>query len=84
MASVSAPREFRANTDFVAIARGFDVDAIDLGRVEDPIASLADALAAPGPCLINVPIAAEENVFPMVPPGGANRDMIGGEADERA
>ncbi len=75
---------FRANTDFAAIAQGFDVNAIDLGRVEDPIASLADALATPGPCLINVPIDAEENVFPMVPPGGANRDMIGGEADERA
>jgi acetolactate synthase-1/2/3 large subunit len=73
--------EFRANTDFVAIARGFNVAGVDLGRVEDPIASLARALAAPGPCLIHVPIAAEENVYPMVLPGGANRDMIGGEAD---
>ncbi len=76
--------KFHANTDFAAIARGFDVNAIDLGRVEDPIASLAEALSTPGPCLINVPIDAKENVFPMVPPGGANRDMIGGEADERA
>jgi acetolactate synthase I/II/III large subunit len=75
---------FHAKTDFAAIARGFAVNAIDLGRVEDPIASLAEALETPGPCLINVPIDAEENVFPMVPPGGANRDMIGGEADDRA
>ena len=75
---------FHAKTDFAAIARGFDVNAIYLGRVEDPIASLAEALETPGPCLINVPIDAEENVFPMVPPGGANRDMIGGEADDRA
>ena len=37
--------EFRANTDFVAIARGFNVAAVDLGRVEDPIASLSQALA---------------------------------------
>jgi acetolactate synthase-1/2/3 large subunit len=72
--------EFRAKTDFVAIALGFNVAGVDLGRVEDPIAALADALAEPGPCLIHVPIAADENVFPMVPPGGANRDMIGGEA----
>jgi acetolactate synthase-1/2/3 large subunit len=71
--------EFRAKTDFVAIARGFSVAAIDLGRVENPIDALAESLAAPGPCLIHVPIAAEENVFPMVPPGGANRDMIAGE-----
>jgi len=27
-----------------------------------------------------VPIDAEENVYPMVPPGAANRDMIGGES----
>jgi acetolactate synthase-1/2/3 large subunit len=76
--------EFRAKTDFVAIARGFNVAAIDLGRVEDPIASLSHVLEERGPCLIHVPIAAEENVFPMVPPGGANRDMIGGEADDLA
>jgi acetolactate synthase-1/2/3 large subunit len=76
--------EFRAKTDFVAIAHGFNVAGVDLGRVEDPIASLAQALQEPGPCLIHVPIAAEENVFPMVPPGGSNRDMIGGEADDLA
>ena len=75
---------FHAKTDFAAIARGFDISAIDLGRVEDPIASLAEALETPGPCLINVPIDAEENVYPMVAPGGANRDMIGGEADDLA
>ncbi|HLI78872.1 MAG TPA: acetolactate synthase large subunit [Candidatus Binataceae bacterium] len=72
--------EFRSRTDFVAIARGFNLDAVDLGRVEDPIAALSEALETPGPCLIHVPIDAEENVYPMVPPGGANRDMIGGEA----
>ena len=36
----------------------------------------------PGPGLVNVPIAPEENVYPIVPPGGANRDMIGGEFDD--
>ena len=35
---------------------------------------------APGPCLIHVPIAAEENVYPMVPPGAANTEMILSEA----
>ncbi len=59
--------------------------AWDLDDATDPLATLAQALAAPGPCLINVPIDAENNVYPMVPPGGANRDMIGGEtrADDR-
>ena len=66
-------------TDFVAIARGFGVRAIDLGKAENPSEALAEALRQPGPCLINVPIAGDENVYPMVPPGGANRDMITAE-----
>ncbi len=70
---------FHAEPDFVAIARGFGIRGCDLGTAEDPLRTLAHALTAPGPCLVNVPIAAEENVYPMVPPGGANRDMIGGE-----
>ena len=71
---------FRAEPDFAAIARGFGLEAYDLGAGGDAEETLARALAAPGPVLVNVPIAAEENVYPMVPPGAANRDMIGGES----
>ena len=70
---------FHAEPDFAAIARGFGMRATDIGDAADAGAALARALREPGPCLVNVPIAAEENVYPMVPPGGANRDMIGGE-----
>ena len=73
---------FVAQTDFVAIARGFGVPAVDLCEARDPVAALEHAIKRPGPCLVNVPIAPEENVYPMVPPGGANRDMIGGEFDD--
>ena len=67
---------FHAAPDFAAIARGFGIAAADLGGADDPTTMLARALSGPGPCLINVPIAAEANVYPMVPPGAANRDMI--------
>jgi acetolactate synthase-1/2/3 large subunit len=73
---------FVAQTDFVAIARGFGIPAVDLCEARDPVAALEQAIKRPGPCLVNVPIAPEENVYPMVPPGGANRDMIGGEFDD--
>ena len=69
----------KGHTDFVTIARGFGVRAVHIGQTENPTAALANALRQPGPCLINVPIASDENVYPMVPPGGANRDMITGE-----
>jgi acetolactate synthase-1/2/3 large subunit len=76
---------FLAEPDFAAIARGFGLSAWNLEDARDPLGTLAQALGEPGPCLINVPIAAEKNVYPMVPPGGANRDMIEGEtrADDR-
>ena len=73
---------FVAQTDFVAIARGFGIPAVDLCEARDPVAALEQAIKRSGPCLVNVPIAPEENVYPMVPPGGANRDMIGGEFDD--
>jgi acetolactate synthase-1/2/3 large subunit len=70
---------FHAEPDFAAIARGFGIAAVDLGAVGEPLAALTAALAEPGPYLVNVPIAPQENVYPMVAPGAANRDMIGGE-----
>jgi len=69
---------FHAAPDFAAIAQGFGIAAYDLGVSPDPTAALQRAIGEDGPCLINVPIAAEENVYPMVPPGAANRDMIEG------
>jgi len=69
---------FHAAPDFAAIARGFGVEAFDLGRTADPSDALESALSRHGPCLVNIPIEAAENVYPMVPPGAANRDMIMG------
>lgn len=71
--------EYRHAVDFVAVARGFGVPAVDLGGAPDPRAALSAALTAPGPCLIHAPIGAEEQVFPMVPPGAANEEMLEGE-----
>jgi len=73
--------KFHHEPDFAAIARGFGLDAYDLGTASDPAGTLRHALSRPGPCLINVPIPAEDKVFPMVPPGAANKDMIGGEVN---
>lgn len=63
--------------DFAAIARGFGMRAFDLDGAAEPDRLLRQAMAEPGPCLINVPIDIEEEVTPMVPPGAANTTMIG-------
>lgn len=69
---------FEFEPDFVTIARGFGWNAYDLGGSPEPIELLAEALGQPGPTLVRVPIPAEENVLPMVPPGAPNTNMIGG------
>ena len=70
--------KYRGAPDFLKIAEGFGIPAVDLDLVHNPRASLAQALHAPGPCLIHASIDREEFVYPMVPPGAANTAMIGG------
>jgi acetolactate synthase-1/2/3 large subunit len=62
--------------DFPAVARAMGIEGIDLRGCDDPAKTLRQALNAPGPCLINVPIDPEAMVLPMVPSGAANREMI--------
>ena len=69
--------QFKAMPDFVKAAQALGIDAVDLDQASDPQATLRDALHRPGPCLIHASIDAEQKVYPMVPPGAANRDMIG-------
>ncbi|AVZ78706.1 acetolactate synthase large subunit [Zoogloeaceae bacteirum Par-f-2] len=70
--------KYRGTPDFVKIAEGFGVPAVDLDTAANPRGTLAQALATPGPCLIHVSIDREQFVYPMVPPGAANTEMIGG------
>lgn len=69
--------QFKAVPDFVTVARGFGICAVDLDRAANPCAALLEAIGQPGPCLIHVSIDAGQKVFPMVPPGAANHEMIG-------
>jgi acetolactate synthase-1/2/3 large subunit len=71
--------KFHPNVDFAMAARAMGMNGIDLGKVCDPLEALKTALLETGPCVINLPINETEMVYPMVAPGGANRDMIYGE-----
>jgi len=68
--------KFKQGPDFVAMAEAMGVTGIDLATESDWETGLAHAFATPGPVLIHAPIDVEEQVLPMVAPGGANRDMI--------
>ena len=70
--------QFKGMPDFIRVAQGFGIDAVDLDQESDPRAALAAALRRRSPTLIHASIAAQEQVLPMVPPGAANKEMIGG------
>ncbi|CAL93651.1 acetolactate synthase large subunit [Azoarcus olearius] len=70
--------KYRGGPDFCRIAEGYGIAAVDLDASDNPRATLAEALQAPGPCLIHASIDREQFVYPMVPPGAANTEMIGG------
>ena len=69
--------KFKGMPDFIKVAEGFGMAAVDLDLASNPAAALKDAISRPGPCLIHASIDAEQKVYPMVPPGAANHDMIG-------
>jgi len=70
---------FETRLDFAAIAREFGISGKSIRTGEPMAAGLARAFADGGPCVVDIGVETEPNVYPIVPPGAANRDMIGGE-----
>lgn len=63
-------------TDFVKLAEAFGAKGLRLERGEDIPAVLSQALAAEGPVVVDCVLSANEDVFPIIPPGGSEQDMI--------
>jgi acetolactate synthase-1/2/3 large subunit len=74
--------DYRHHVDFIKIAEGFGVRALDLSESKTPMADLERALRREGPCLVRIRVEAQDNVYPMVPPGAANTTMICEDAPE--
>ncbi|MFU0446494.1 acetolactate synthase large subunit [Pseudocitrobacter faecalis] len=62
---------------FMQIAAGFGLATCDLNSETDPQGALQAIINRPGPALIHVRIDPQEKVYPMVPPGAANTEMVG-------
>lgn len=62
------------NCELLAAAFGIKGRSVDTPSELE--VGLREALAEPGPYLLNVNVTREENVFPMVPSGGAVNEMI--------
>ena len=70
--------DFKLGVDFVTVAEGFHMKGYNVDPGDNFVNLFTRVLAEPGPCLINVPIGRDEEVYPMVPPGASNAIMVGG------
>ena len=64
------------NPDFALVAKAFQIDAFTVNTADEMEAGIDRLLAAEGPVLMHVKIDPNENVWPLVPPGRSNADMM--------
>src|SRR5438132_6521262 len=62
--------------DFVKLADAYGCVGIRATKPSEVVPALEKAFATPGPVVVDVWVDKWEYVFPMVPAGGANTDMI--------
>jgi len=62
--------------DFVKLAEAFGMRALRATKSSEVTGVLESALNTPGPVLMDIQVAREENVFPIVPAGAALKEMI--------
>lgn len=71
-ASTSIP----AQPDFVKLAEAYGIAGYRAETPKDTTKVLEEALTKKGPCIVDVVVDAEEHVYPMVPAGGAVKDIV--------
>jgi acetolactate synthase-1/2/3 large subunit len=65
------------NPDFVALAAAFGIPGRHVSTKAEAVDGLAELLDSPGAFLLHVSIDAQENLWPLVPPGASNSEMLG-------
>ncbi|MCX5843307.1 MAG: thiamine pyrophosphate-dependent enzyme, partial [Deltaproteobacteria bacterium] len=64
------------NVDFVAVARGFGIPGCRIDVEKDPGAGIAEMVNTNGPFLLEAIVDPENYVYPIIPPGCSNIEMM--------
>ncbi|RJX66665.1 acetolactate synthase 2 catalytic subunit [Vibrio sinensis] len=64
------------NPDFITLAKAFDIPGKTITKKEEVEPALKEMLESKTAYLLHVLIDEEENVWPLVPPGASNSDML--------
>jgi acetolactate synthase-1/2/3 large subunit len=63
--------------DFVKLAEAYGATGLRLTAKEALVDDLRAAIATDGPVVVDIRVTREENVYPMISPGAAAREMVG-------
>jgi len=70
------------NPDFVKLAEAFGILGLRAERKDEVVPAIVQAMAHPGPVLIDFRVKYDENCYPMVPPGASLDETIDAPAFE--
>lgn len=65
-----------SSPDFVQIAQAYGLPGLRVEHREEVMPAIKQAMAEPGPFLIDFMVDPEENVYPMVPPGASLAQVL--------
>jgi acetolactate synthase-1/2/3 large subunit len=68
--------DLERSPDFVKLAEAYGCVGLRATRPSEVVPALEKAFSTPGPVVVDMVVDKWEYVFPMVPAGGANKDMI--------
>ncbi len=71
-ASTSIP----VQPDFVKLAECYGIKGYRAETIEEVTEVLTEVFKSKEPCIVDIAVDVEEHVYPMVPAGGANTDMV--------
>jgi acetolactate synthase-1/2/3 large subunit len=63
--------------DFVKLAEAYGATGLRLTSKDTLVEDLKAAIATEGPVVVDIRVTREENVYPMIAPGAAAREMVG-------
>lgn len=64
------------NPDFVQLAKVFDIPGRTITKGDEVDEALDEFISSLGPRMLHVCINADDNVWPLVPPGKSNKEML--------
>ncbi len=79
-ASTSIP----VQPDFVKLAECYGLKGYRADTPKDTTKVLEEAFKSKDPCIVEIVVDEEEHVYPMVPAGAANKDMVLSKEEDRA